>query len=87
MSRSRERKSEGWGSDFQPLKFLLDEAIWNVWFHERAQDIIVGWCSGWQWEHSETIGQGAISFVYRTRRRIVQAFCATHGLGASAPHA
>lgn len=63
MSRSTERKSEVWGSDFQSLKFLLVEAIWNVWFHERAQDIIVGWYSGWQWEHSETIGQGAISFV------------------------
>lgn len=63
MSRSTERKSEVWGSDFQSLKFLLDEAIWNVWFHERAQDIIVGWYSGWQWKHSETIGQGAISFV------------------------
>lgn len=58
MSRSRERKSEVWGSDFQSLKFLLGETIWNVWFHERTQDIIVGWHSGWQWEHSKTIGKG-----------------------------
>lgn len=81
MSRSRERKSEVWGSDFQSLKFLLGETIWNVWFHERTQDIIVGWHSGWQWEHSKTIGKGALSFVQRTRRHIVQAFWITHGLG------
>lgn len=31
---------------FLSLKFLLDEATWNVWFLERAQDIIVGWDSG-----------------------------------------
>lgn len=81
MSRSRKRKSEVWGSDFRSQKFPLDEAIWNVWFYDRAEDIIVGWYSAWQWEHGKTIGQGMISFMSRTRRLIVQALWATPGLG------
>jgi hypothetical protein len=35
MSRGRKRKPGVQGSDFLPLKGLLDETIWNVWFLER----------------------------------------------------
>lgn len=49
---------------FWSFIFLSDEAIWNVWFLSRAWDIILGWCSTWQWGlHSKTINQELVRFL------------------------